>query len=392
MPPILDSRHVALALCFTPCRPQYEMPGSHTAVCALCLTGRDRGFVALARKFLDSAEEDDTALTAASPSSPPRTQRSQSQASTAYSYMENAFRTIHALGSTPLLLMPFFGNALVLSSHEPAGGLHGGGEPATLTVGDLMERTSNLTSNLLTSSALTDGMKAGGVHGVTSCSCLVSHFGGKLQILDPMVSTSELNSTNGKLATVWCGTRVGEGGDTAGGEVLQYLPKEGTWTRLSDVVISRGHVLVSGEALPGVCVVGYVPPAHMSRSSGRRSPPHPNGAPLPSEPPDGAPPWSSSSTEGPSSRLGVLEALQELSSAYPKVHTLCACDEGMYMLHRADAATAVQLPNLDTPPYFGIFMDGEVIGSLMDAQDDASIKGSLLQVLAGWEEAKQSAA
>jgi hypothetical protein len=64
----------------------------------------------------------------------------------------------------------------------------------------------------------------------------------------------------------------------------------------------------------------------------------------------------------------------------------------MYMLHRADAATALQLPNLDTPPYFGIFMDGEVIGSLMDAQDDASIKGSLLQVLAGWEEAKQSAA
>ncbi|MGB1591682.1 MAG: hypothetical protein ACPIOQ_02930 [Promethearchaeia archaeon] len=77
---------------------------------------------------MDSAEEDDTALTAASPSSPPRTQRSQSQASTAYSYMENAFRTIHALGSTPLLLMPFFGNALVLSSHEPAGSM-GGASP-----------------------------------------------------------------------------------------------------------------------------------------------------------------------------------------------------------------------------------------------------------------------
>ena len=383
MPPILDSRHVALALCFTRCRPQYEMPGSHTAVCALCLTGRDRGFVALARKFLDRAEEDDTALTAAFPSSPPRirssTQQSQSQASTADTWMESAFRTIHASGGSPLLLMPFFGNVLVLSSHAPVGGLHGGGTPVTLTIGDLMERTSNLASNLLSSCAFTDGMNVGGGHGVTPCSCLVSHLGGKLQILDPMVSTSELDSTNGDLATVWCGTRVGEGGDTAGGELLQYLLKEGTWTGLFDVVISRRHMLVSGKALPGLCVVGYLPPAHMSRSCDRRSPPHPNGAPPSMEPPDGAPPWSSSSTEGPSSRLRVLEALQELSSAYPKVHTLCACDEGMYMLHRADAATALQLPNLDTPPYFGIFMDGEVIGSLMDAQDDASIKGSLLQ-------------
>jgi hypothetical protein len=136
-----------------------------------------------------------------------------------------------------------------------------------------MERTSNLASNLLSSCAFTDGMNVGGGHGVTPCSCLVSHLGGKLQILDPMVSTSELDSTNGDLATVWCGTRVGEGGDTAGGELLQYLLKEGTWTGLFDVVISRRHMLVSGKALPGLCVVGYLPPAHMSRSCDRRSPP-----------------------------------------------------------------------------------------------------------------------